>query len=80
MRPALLLVRDGQCIHAPTSKPEHDLAASAQAVGGEKHLVPCKSRPLPRDLFEFADIDFMQDVDHLIFRSHMLCHVRPSEE
>jgi hypothetical protein len=53
---------------------EHNLAASAQTVDGEKHLIPREIGTLTRDIFEVAAVDPAHDVDHLIFLNRMLCH------
>ena len=50
-------MREGHSINAPAPGHEHDLAASAQTVDGEKHLVPRKIGQLTRDLFEVAGLD-----------------------
>ena len=57
-------MREGHRIKAPAPGQEHDLAASAQAVDGEKHLVPRQIGALPRDLFEVAGMGFVHDVDY----------------
>ena len=67
-------MREGHCISAPAPVYEHDLAASAQAVDGEKYLVPRKIGALTRDLFEVAGMGSVHDVDHLIFHGRMLRH------
>ena len=69
--------RDGHSIRTPASGHEHELAASAQTVDSEKHLVPRKIGTLPHDLFQVAGLGAVQHVDHLIFRSRMLCHAPP---
>jgi hypothetical protein len=53
---------------------EHDFAASAQTVDGEKHLIPREIGTFTRDVFEVAGADPAHDVDHLIFHNRMLCH------
>ena len=73
-------MEEGHGISAPAPGHEHDLAASAQAVDGEKYLVPRKIGALTRDLFEVAGIGFVQDADHLIFRGRILCHAPPFGE
>ena len=73
-------MREGQCIHAPAPGHEYDLAASAQTVDGEKHLVPRQIGTLTRDLFEVAGLGSLQYVDHLSFHGRMLCHVPPFGE
>ena len=65
-------MQEGHSISAPAPGHEHDLAASAQAVDGEKYLVLRKIGALTRDLFEVADMGSVQDVDHLIFRGDHL--------
>ena len=70
-------MREGNSIKAPAPGPEHELAASAQAVDGEKHLVPRKIDALTRDFFEVARACVKHDVDHLIFCDRMLCHAPP---
>jgi hypothetical protein len=75
--PIILPLREGHCIHAPAPGHEPDLAASAQAVDGEKHLVPRKTGALTRDLFEVAGMGSVQYVDHLSFYDRMLCHAPP---
>jgi hypothetical protein len=72
--PTSLLVQEGHSISAQAPGQEHDLAASAQAVDGEKHLVPCKIGALTHDLFEVAGMGSVHDVDHLIFHGRILCH------
>jgi hypothetical protein len=67
-------------ISAPAPGHEHDLAVSAQAVDGEKHLVPRKIGALTRGLFKIADMGSVQYVDHLIFHGRMLCHAPPFGE
>ena len=73
-------MQEGHCISAPAPGHEHDLPASAQAVDGEKHLVPRKIGALTRDLFEVARACVKHHVDHLIFRGRMLCHAPPFGE
>jgi len=73
-------VREGHRIKAPAPGQEHQLAASAQVVDGEKHLVPRQISALMRDLFEVAGMSFVHDVDHLIFHGRMLCHAPPIGE
>ena len=73
-------MREGQCIKAPAPGHEHDLAASAQTVDGEKHLVPRKIGALTHDLFEVARARVKHYVDHLIFHGRMLCHAPPIGE
>ena len=74
-------MREGQCINAPAPGHEHDdLAVSAQAVDGEKHLVPRKLSGCTRDIFEVAGMGSVQHVDHLIFHGRMLCHAPPFGE
>ena len=80
MGPISLPVREGHSISAAVPGYEHDLAASAQAVDGEKHLVPRKIGACTRDLFEVAGISSVQHVDHLIFHGCMLCHAPPFGE
>ena len=78
--PTSLLVQEGQGISAPASGHEHDSATSAQAVDGEKHLLPRKIGALTRDPFEIAGTGSVHDVDHVIFRGDLLRHVPPFEE
>ena len=78
--PTSLLVQEGHSISAPAPGQEHDLAASAQAVDGEKHLVPRKIGALTHDLFEVARACEKHDVDHLIFYGRMLRHAPPFGE
>jgi hypothetical protein len=59
---------------------EHELTASAQAIDGEKHLVPRQIGALPHDLFKVARARVKHDVDHLIFYGRMLCHAPPIGE
>ena len=73
-------MQEGHCISAPAPGHEHDLAASAQAVDGEKHLVPRQIGTLTRDLFEVARAAVKHRVDHLIIRGDFLRHVPPFEE
>jgi hypothetical protein len=73
-------VREGHSVKAPAPGHEHKFSASAQAVDGEKHLVPRKIGALMRDLFEVAGMRFVQDVDHLIFHGRVLCHAPPFGE
>ena len=73
-------MQEGHCISAPAPGHEHDLAASAQAVDGEKHLVPRKIGALTRHHFEVARACVKHHVDHLIIRGRMLCHAPPSGE
>ena len=73
-------MQESHSISASAPGHEHDLAASAQAVDGEKYLVPRQIGALTRDLFEVAGIGFVQDVDHLIFHGRMLCHAPPIEK
>ena len=73
-------MREGHSISAPAPGHEYELAASAQAVDGEKHLVPRQVGALPRDLFEVAGMGSVHDVDHLIFYGRMLCHAPPFRE
>ena len=75
--PIFLPLREGHGISAPAPGQEHDLTASAQAVDGEKHLVPREVGALPRDLFEVAHAHVKHDIDHLIFHGRMLCHAPP---
>ena len=72
-------MQEGHCIGAPALGHEHDLAASAQAVDGEKHLVPRKIGTLTSDLFEVARAAVKHHVDHLIIRGDFLRHVPPFE-
>ena len=78
--PTSLLLQEGHSISAPAPGHEHDLAASAQAVDGEKHLVPRKIGALTRHLFEVARACVKHHVDHLIIRGDFLRHVPPFEE
>jgi hypothetical protein len=71
---------EGQGINAPAPGQEDDLATSAQAVDGEKHLVPCEGSALPRDLFEVTGMSSVQYVEHLSFYGRMLCHAPPIGE
>jgi hypothetical protein len=71
---------EGQCINAPAPGHEHDLAASAQAVDGQKHLVPRQIGALTRDLFEVTGMGSVHDVDYEIFHGRMLCHAPPFGE
>ena len=71
---------ESYCINAPAPGQEHDLAASAQAVDSEKHLVPRQVGTLTHDLFKVTGLNFMYDVDHLIFCGDLLRHVPPVEE
>jgi len=73
-------VREGHRIKAPAPGQEHQLAASAQVVDGEKHLVPRQIGALTHDLFEVAGMGSVQHVDHLIFHGRMLCHAPPIGE
>ena len=73
-------MREGDSISATAPGHEHELAASAQTVDGEKHLVPRKTGALTHDFFEVAGMGSMQHVDHLIFHGRMLCHVPPFRE
>jgi len=52
----------------------------AQAIDGEKYLVPRKIGALTRDLFEVAHAPVKHAVDHLIFHGVLLRHVPPFEE
>ena len=70
----------GQGINAPAPGHELDLAASAQAVDGEKHLIPRKILALTRDLFAVTGMSSVQHVDHLSFYGRMLCHSPPIGE
>jgi hypothetical protein len=78
--PTSLLVQEGHSISAPAPGHEHDLAAPAQAVDGEKHLVPRKIGALARDVFEVARACVKHYVDHLIFCGDLLRHAPPFEE
>jgi len=69
-----LPVREGHSISALAPGHEHDLAASAHAVDGEKHFVPRNIGACTRDLFEVAGMVSVQHGDHLIFHGRMLCH------
>ena len=80
MGPISLLVREGHNISAAAPGHEHDLAASAQAVDGEKHLVPRQIGALTRHLFEVAAMDSVHEVDDEIFYGRILCHAPPSRE
>ena len=73
-------VQESQGITASLRGHEHDLTGSAQAVDGEKDLVPRKIRALTHDVFEVAGMGSVQDVDHLIFRGDLLRHVPPFDE
>jgi hypothetical protein len=77
--PTSLPVQEGQGISPPAPGHEHDPATSAQAVDGEKHLVPRKIGALTHDLFEVARACMKHHVDHLIIRSDFLRHVPPFE-
>lgn len=80
IRPTVLPLREGYCIHTTASGHEPDLAASAQTVDGEKHLVPREVGAVTRDLFEVAGLGTVEKVDHLIFCGEFLRHVPPFEE
>ena len=67
-------MREGHGISASAPGQEHELAASAQTVDSEKHLVPCQIGALPHDLFEVARARVKHDVDHLSFHGCLLCH------
>lgn len=71
---------EGHGISAPARGYEHDLADSAQAVDGEKHLVPRNIGALTREVFEVAGMGSPYDVDHLIFHGRMLRHAPPFGE
>ena len=73
-------MREGDSINATAPGHEHELAASAQTVDGEKHLVPRKTGALTHDLFEVARARLKHYVDYLIFHDRMLRHVPPFEE
>jgi hypothetical protein len=73
-------VRESHRIHAPASRHEPNLAASAQSVDGEKYLVPRQTGTLTYDLFEVTDMNSAHDVNHLIFYGQMLCHAPPIGE
>jgi hypothetical protein len=64
-------------IPAPASIHEPEFAASAQAVDGEKHLVPCQIGAVMRDLIEVTGPGVLHEVDHLIFHGGMLRHAPP---
>ena len=73
-------MREGDSISATAPGHEHELAASAQTVDGEKHLIPRKVGALTRDLFQVAEFGAAQHVDYLILHDRMLRHVPPFEE
>ena len=73
-------MREGYGIKAPAPGHEQDLPASAQAVDGEKQLVPRQIGTFLRELFEVARARMKHDVDYLILYSRMLCHAPPSVE
>jgi hypothetical protein len=70
-------MRKGQGIGATTLGHEQDLAASAQMVDGEKHLVPRESGATPGDLVEVASLSVRQDIDYLIICGDVLRHGLP---
>jgi hypothetical protein len=80
IRPTVQQVPEDPCIPAPASRHEHELAASAQAIDGEKHLVPCQIGAVTRHVFEVAGTGSEHVVDHLIFYDYMLCHPPPPWE
>ena len=71
-------VRRGHEIRTSALGHESDLAASAQMVDREKHLVPREMRTLTYDVFEIAGLSPVHNVDYLIFHDRMLCHASPS--
>ena len=73
-------MQEGHGIRASATGHEHDLAASAQTVDGEKHLVPREVGAATRDVFEIAGRGSVQDVDHLIFCGDLLRHVSRLDE
>ena len=75
--PTVLQVREGHCIQAPALGHEHNLAASAHAVDGEKHLVPRQIGASARDLFKVTGTGSAHDVDDLNFHGCRLCHAPP---
>jgi len=70
-------MRESYGIQAPALGHEQDLAASAQAVDGEKHLVPRQVGALTRDLFKVTGACSVHDVDYLNFHGCRLCHAPP---
>ena len=66
--PTSLLAQESQGITAPLRRHEPDLARPAQMVNHEKDLVPREVGAATRH------------VEHLIFRSDLLRHVRPLKE
>lgn len=77
MGPAVLALRKEHGIEAPAPGHEPDLSTSAQAVDGEKHLVPRQIGALTCDVFEVAGLNSLYDVDDLIFNGRRLCHAPP---
>jgi hypothetical protein len=64
-------------VQAPASSDEYEFAPSAQAVDGEKHLVPRQIGAAPRDVFKVAGPGSVHEVKHLIFHGRMVCHRPP---
>jgi hypothetical protein len=62
-------------VQAPASSDEYEFAPSAQAVDGEKHLVPRQIGAAPRDVFKVAGPGSVHEVKHLIFHGRMVCMV-----
>ena len=77
IEPVFLPLQEGHCIQAPAPEHEPDLAASTQAVDGEKHLVPRQIGTLTHDLFEVACVCMMHNVGHLIFQGRLSRHTPP---
>ena len=70
-------MRESYGIQAPAPGHEHDLAASAHTVDGEKYLVPRQIGALTRDLFKVTGACSVHDVDYLNFHGCRLCHAPP---
>jgi|CXWL01.1.fsa_nt_gi hypothetical protein len=75
--PIFLPMRENHRIHTSAFRYEPNLAASAQSVDREKHLVPRQIGALARDLFHVAHMDSAYDVDDQIFYGRLLCHAHP---
>jgi hypothetical protein len=70
-------VRESHPRRASASRHEPDLAASAQAIDGEKYLVPGQIGALPYPLLKVAHARVMQNVTPLIFDGDRVCHLPP---
>ena len=78
--PTSLLLQESHGITTPLCGYKSHLARSAQMVNGKEDLVPRELGAAACQVFEVAGMGPMHNVDHLIFRGRLLCHVPPFGE